>query len=224
MARGVLNFAAAALPGRSSIRGGLVPVEMISCALGVIMLQTGTYIFRGMALALMLGVTVGRSANMHDLFLAGAHTPNDLTAVGFAHVAAYGPQLLIIGLVVQHVSQVADHVVTFILLHFVLQWRLTGLPGTAWWVLAVIDGVVLTLLGEVACARRDSIRLATVSQDMERPGTVASRGGGSQPASAGAPSANALRPKPAMRAGGDSVASPLPPLARTPESEALKTQ
>jgi hypothetical protein len=177
---GALNFAAAALPEGAG-RGALVPVEMLSAFLGIVVLQAGSYIFLGMALVLMLFVVADRPCGLHDLFMAGDHTVNDFVAIGFAHALAYGPQILIMGLIVQHMSQVLDHVLSFAALHLIIQWFLVGFPtSAAWWLLATLDVITLSVVGEIACARRDAFRLAMVSQAMEQ-STPAARSAPSLP-------------------------------------------
>ena len=215
----ILNFAAAALADRGGARGMLVPVEPVSAALAILLIQTGWYVFLGLSLALMLGVVAGRGVRLGDIFLDGSQVGDEFMAIGFAHALAYGPVVLMIIIGVQHISQVLDHVLTLTVLHLLATSLHTGFPTTmAWWFQSAVDAVVLALLGEIACARRDAYRFAAVSRAMESSGRVPSLPPATSPSNntavggaAGSMTVVQRRAVPSAGTGSDASASPASP-------------
>lgn len=149
-----------------------VPVEPVSALITLIVLQAGYYVSLGMGLILINNLVLARGATIADLFcvVATSKAASTMVALVFAHMLAVGPFVLMIAVAVQHVSHVLDHVATAVAIHAAVRWCFFGFPTTAaFWCLAIADVAVFTFLGEIAVARRDSVRLSSISMSMEQP-------------------------------------------------------
>jgi hypothetical protein len=163
------------------MRGGpFARVDTLTIALQIVVLQAGFYLVLGVAVAMSVGVVLGRQPTLASLFAA---EPGHIEAlpVVFAHALTAPVAAALTGLLVGCATQVFDQVATLSTIHVVLRIALfSGFPrNVAFWAAVAFDGFVMVVVGEWIARRRELAELrhaaGSLNEDSpaDAPGAVA---------------------------------------------------